>query len=108
MQNALPINEDGAPCGRKAARKAPVAAKAAAQKKVPVKPKPQEVIEISPDAEEKGQSLDKKKGREGSRKNVETMTNILTARSKAISFIIQGNFFLYILKFFFFTPFIGF
>ena len=71
-----------------------MAAKAAAQKKVTIKPKPEQVIEISPDSEEVKQEkpVSKKKGREGSsKKNVKTMTSILTARSKVNFFNISSK-----------------
>lgn len=86
-KKAVCVNVDGAPIitDGEAAGKAPVVAKAAAQKKVTIKPKPEQVIEISPDSDEVKQEkpVSKKKGREGSsKKNVKTMTSILTARSK--------------------------
>ncbi|XP_010271918.1 PREDICTED: G2/mitotic-specific cyclin S13-7-like [Nelumbo nucifera] len=57
-----------------------------APKRVTVKPKPQEVIEISPDTEEVTKEkppVNQRRPREGSsRKKVQTLTSILTARSK--------------------------
>ncbi|KAJ9683875.1 hypothetical protein PVL29_016396 [Vitis rotundifolia] len=68
-----------------AAGKGPEAEKAA-QKKVAVKTKPETVIELSSDTEEvkKEKPINTKKTGEGSsRKKVQTMTSILTSRSKA-------------------------
>ncbi|KAJ4838576.1 G2/mitotic-specific cyclin S13-6 [Turnera subulata] len=81
--------ELGAVVGRRAA-----VPKAAAQKKVAVKvvkPKPKEVIEISPDTVEKEEVkakkqekvANKKKEGDGSSKKGQTLTSVLTARSKA-------------------------
>lgn len=56
-----------------------------APEKIVKKPKPEEVIVISSDEEDEGKCADRRKSREGSsrRKNVKTLTSILTARSKA-------------------------
>ncbi|KAA8517350.1 hypothetical protein F0562_017644 [Nyssa sinensis] len=71
----------GAIAGKRAAAQRP------AQKKVTVKPEPESVIEISPDTEEEVQKekpANRKKESEGSsRKKTQTLTSILTARSKA-------------------------
>ncbi|KAJ9678108.1 hypothetical protein PVL29_022870 [Vitis rotundifolia] len=85
-KKAVCVNVDGAPIitDGEAIGKAPVAAKAVAQKKVTIKPKPEQVIEIIPDSEEVKQEkpMNTKKAREGSsKKNVQTMTSILTTRS---------------------------
>ncbi|KAL6988075.1 hypothetical protein U1Q18_013820 [Sarracenia purpurea var. burkii] len=103
LTKAVPVNVDGAPivvdgvaaaAGRGGAA---VPKAAAAQKKVTVKPKPDAVIEISPDTEEKEEAQkekkpvivdnnnNNKKTGEGSsrKKKAQTLTSILTARSKA-------------------------
>ncbi|KAK9290176.1 hypothetical protein L1049_008342 [Liquidambar formosana] len=81
--NRAPIVVDGAAAAGKGA-----AVAKAAQKKVTVKPKPETVIEISPDTEEdevkKEKPVNRKKvGEVSSRKKVQTLTSVLTARSKA-------------------------
>ncbi|KAL6009852.1 hypothetical protein ACLOJK_000283 [Asimina triloba] len=68
---------DGAAAGGKAAR--------AAKQKVTIKPKPEMIIEISPETEEESEA--KKPGLQNSRhrssrKKVESLTSVLTARSK--------------------------
>lgn len=100
MQKPVCVHLNGAPIvvdGAAAAGKGAAVAKAA-QKKVTVKPKPETVIEISPDTEEdevkKEKPVNRKKvGEVSSRKKVQTLTSVLTARSKVI--------FLYILSIFF-------
>ncbi|KAA8517913.1 hypothetical protein F0562_015399 [Nyssa sinensis] len=100
-KKAVTVNVDGAIAVKKAeAQKAAqkkvtvkpkpepvIEAPKAAQKKVTVKPKPETVIEISPDTEEevkKEKPANWKKASEGpSRKKTQTLTSILTARSKA-------------------------
>jgi hypothetical protein len=59
-----------------------------APEKIVKKPKPEELIVISSDEEDEGKCADRRKSREGSsrRKNVKTLTSILTARSKVILF----------------------
>lgn len=97
MQKAVRDNVDGAQLRANvdgallvtngaAAGKGPEAEKAA-QKKVAVKTKPEAVIELSSDTEEvkKEKPINTKKTGEGSsRKKVQTMTSILTSRSKVI------------------------
>ncbi|XP_052172334.1 G2/mitotic-specific cyclin S13-7-like [Diospyros lotus] len=70
------------------------AAPKAAQRKVTVKPKPQTVIEISPDTEEdkvkKERPANKKKPEQGyARKKAQSLTSVLTARSKAACGLIE-------------------
>lgn len=89
MQKAVRANVDGAllVTNGAAAGKGPEAEKAA-QKKVAVKTKPEAVIELSSDTEEvkKEKPINTKKTGEGSsrKKVVQTMTSILTSRSKVI------------------------
>ncbi|XAR48301.1 hypothetical protein NMG60_11031067 [Bertholletia excelsa] len=76
-----PVNVDKA-----AAVKVPKAPQP--QRKVTVKPKAEPVIEISPDTAEEDLKKEKpenkkKSGQGSSRKNVQTLTSVLTARSKA-------------------------
>ncbi|KAJ8770315.1 hypothetical protein K2173_014925 [Erythroxylum novogranatense] len=72
-------NVDGAEVGKK-----PVVAKANKNKKVTVKPKPEEVIEISPDSvEQERHEKKKKEGEASTRKKAQTLSSVLTARSKA-------------------------
>lgn len=79
---------DGIGVGKKAVPAKPV------QKKVTVKPKaqaqaqqpqPQEVIELSPDTEKEKVAANKKKkeGEVSAKKKSQTLTSVLTARSKA-------------------------
>lgn len=86
---------DGIGVGKKAVGAKP------AQKKVTVKPKAQEVIEISPDTEEDVKAkkqevgpVNKKKEGEvaSSKKKSQTLTSVLTARSKVSfdSFFVVG------------------
>ncbi|KAJ7972086.1 Cyclin [Quillaja saponaria] len=77
----------GAPTDKDAAGKK-VGAVKAAQKKVAVKQKPKEVIEISPDTEveeakQEKPVIKKKDGEAKSKKKSNTLTSVLTARSKA-------------------------
>lgn len=97
LQKAVRANVDGAQLRANvdgallvtngaAAGKGPEAEKAV-QKKVAVKTKPEAVIELSSDTEEvkKEKPINTKKTGEGSsRKKVQTMTSILTSRSKVI------------------------
>ncbi|KAK4607493.1 hypothetical protein RGQ29_001368 [Quercus rubra] len=67
-----------------AVKKGGVATKVAAAQKIVKKPNPEEVIVISSDEEDEGKCAGRRKSKEGpSRKNVKTLTAILTARSKA-------------------------
>ena len=98
MQKQICVNVDkvpGAVLDGAAEDKRAAAAKANKSKKVTVKPKPKEVIVVSPDTaeilepkvDEQEKPVDGKKEGEGSsRKKVQTLTSVLTARSKVISF----------------------
>lgn len=95
MQKQVPVTVDGAApildAGVAAANKKVALPKQAQKKAVVVKPKP-EVIEISPDSvkEDRGKEEkcgNKKKDGEGaSKKNTQTLTSVLTARSKVVEF----------------------
>ena len=66
-------------------KKGGVATKVAAAQKIVKMPNPEEVIVISSDEEDEGKCAGRRKSKEGpSRKNVKTLTAILTARSKVI------------------------
>ncbi|OVA18786.1 Cyclin [Macleaya cordata] len=71
----IPVIADGAVVGKRVVTKV-------AQKKATVKPKPETVIESSPDKEEKEVKKEKPKSQKSSRKKVQTLTSVLSARSK--------------------------
>ncbi|KAJ8760550.1 hypothetical protein K2173_015217 [Erythroxylum novogranatense] len=85
VEKVSAVVPDGAAVGKK-----PAVEKANKAKKVNVKPNPEEIIEISPDTVEtterkKEKNVDKKKdvGEASTRKKVQTLSSVLTARSKA-------------------------
>ncbi|XP_052173434.1 G2/mitotic-specific cyclin S13-7-like isoform X2 [Diospyros lotus] len=86
LQKGVP---DGAIVAQPADAGKGVAVTKAVQRKVAVKPKPETVIEISPDAEEdakKEKRANKKRPEQGGasdRKKAQSLTSVLTARSKA-------------------------
>lgn len=80
--NGAPSILDGPGAGKRA--EPAVAAAKAAQKKV-VKPKPKvEVIDLTSDSKKKQhhEPVQKKEGEKSSRRNMPTLTSVLTARSK--------------------------